>query len=78
MCLHAFRAEIEALEREQEEVLKDLRLIESRSNQNKDDKNCEDLGDLGREKRKSFLTVNVSIENLSWSLRSTFYCKKAQ
>lgn len=44
------RSEIEKLDGEQEEVLKDLRLIESRSNQNKDDKNCEGLGDLGREK----------------------------
>jgi len=42
--------EIDKLEKEQEEVLKDLRLIESRSNSNKDDKNCENLGDLGREK----------------------------
>jgi hypothetical protein len=47
------RAEIAVLEREQEEILKNMRLIESRSNQNKDDKNCESLGDLGREKGKA-------------------------
>ena len=51
VCVFVIRSEVGNLESEQEEVLKDLRLIESRSNQNKDDKNCEDLGDLGREKR---------------------------
>ncbi|ELU09042.1 hypothetical protein CAPTEDRAFT_158042 [Capitella teleta] len=44
------RSEIEVLEGEQEEILKNMRLIESRSNQNKDDRNCESLGDLGRKK----------------------------
>lgn len=51
LCTCEIRAEITKLEAEQEEVLKDLRLIESRSNQNKDDRNCEGLGELGREKR---------------------------
>ena len=48
-----FRREVEKLELEREEVLKDLRLIESRNNQNKDEKHIEGLGDLGREKSKS-------------------------
>lgn len=56
-----FRAEVSVLETEQEEILKNLRLIESRSNQNKDDKNCEFLGDLGREKGK------VSLDTVSSS-----------
>lgn len=44
------RAEMDKLEKERDEISKDLRLIESRSNQTKDDKHCEDLGDLGRAK----------------------------
>ena len=42
-----FRNELENLEGEREEVLKDLRLIESRSNQVKDERNIEGLTDLG-------------------------------
>ena len=44
------RREIRQLEGEREEMLKNLRLIESRSNQAKDEVNIENLGDLGREK----------------------------
>ena len=41
------------LEREQEEILKDLRLIESRSNQNKNEQNTDELGKLA-ELKSSF------------------------
>jgi len=44
------KREIRQQEKEREELLKDLRLIESRSNQNKDEFNIENLGELGREK----------------------------
>ena len=46
------RSEIDKLEEERESVLKDLRLIESRSNEVKDDKNIDKLGDLGKDKCK--------------------------
>ncbi|KAK2148881.1 hypothetical protein LSH36_477g01000 [Paralvinella palmiformis] len=46
------RAEIAALQAEQEEILKNMRLIESQSNQEKDNKNCENLGELGRTKQE--------------------------
>jgi hypothetical protein len=43
---------MEKLEREREELEKDLRLIESSSNQTKNEKLCENLNQLGRKKRK--------------------------
>lgn len=50
ICL-SIRAEIDKLEKEREELDKDLRLIESSSNQSKNDKLCENLNQLGRKKR---------------------------
>ena len=47
------RSQIEKLEAEQDELKKDLKLIESSSNQAKNDKACENLGELGRKKRMS-------------------------
>lgn len=35
-------------------MCKDLRLIEGQGNSKRDEKNIEDLGELGREKRKYF------------------------
>ena len=46
------RDEIQRLESEQKETMTELRLIESRSNQGRDDKVTEDLGELGRKKCK--------------------------
>ena len=43
------------LQSEREEVLKELRLIESATNQNKDERFVEGLGELGRQKSKSKL-----------------------
>jgi len=48
-----YRSQIEKLEAEQEELRKDLKLIESSSNQARNDKACESLGELGRKKRTS-------------------------
>ena len=47
-----YRSEVDRLEQEQKEIMTELRLIESRSNQGKDDKVTEDLGELGRKKCK--------------------------
>ena len=47
------RAEIERLDKEHDEIDKDLKLIESRSNATKDERQCESLGELGRQKRKN-------------------------
>ena len=47
-----FRAEVAQLKREKKEVETDLRLIDSLSNQNRDDRNIGELGDLGSEKCK--------------------------
>ena len=41
-----FRSEVKILEGEKQEILKDLRLAESDSNQNKDAKNTDTLTDL--------------------------------
>lgn len=45
------RSQIKKLEAEQEELQKDLKLIESSSNQARNEKACESLGELGRKKR---------------------------
>jgi hypothetical protein len=50
------RSEIEKLEREREELEKDLKLIESNSNQSRNEKLCENLSQLGRKKRKYYLS----------------------
>lgn len=42
---------MEKLEAEQQELKKDMKLIESSSNQARNDKACENLGELGRKKR---------------------------
>jgi len=47
------RSQIEKLESEKEELQKDLKLIESSSNQARNEKACENLGELGRRKRRS-------------------------
>jgi len=57
------RSEIDKLEEERESVLKDLRLIESRSNEIKDEKNVDKLGGLGRDKCKDIYSNN----KLTWS-----------
>ena len=57
-CNVSVRAEIAALQAEQEEILKNMRLIESQANQEKDNKNCENLGELGRTKRENLLSYS--------------------
>ena len=57
------RSEIDKLEEERESVLKDLRLIESRSNEIKDEKNVDKLGGLGKDKCKNIYSNN----RLTWS-----------
>ncbi len=47
------------MEKERDEIHKDLRLIESRNNQSKDDKTCEDLGELGRKKCKYIILHDI-------------------
>ena len=47
------RAEIKTLERQREETLKDLRLIEGRGNKSRDEKCTEKLGEMGRTKSTS-------------------------
>ena len=44
---------------EQDGILKDLRLIESRSNQTKDDCNVDKLGSLGSQKGFKKLTISL-------------------
>jgi len=51
--MYLYRSQIEKLEGEQSELKKDLKLIESTSNQAKNEKACENLGELGRKKRTS-------------------------
>lgn len=46
--LFIFRYEITKLEKDQEEVKKNLKLIESRSNQSRDEHLTEELEELGR------------------------------
>ena len=55
------RSHIEKLEAEQGELTRDLKLIESNSNQARNEKACESLGELGRKKRmsSSFLSCTV-------------------
>jgi len=48
------RSQIKKLETEQDELQKDLKLIESNSNQARNEKACESLGELGRKKRTTF------------------------
>ena len=50
IAIRFYRVEIESLERERQVRLQDLRVIESRSNQVKDELNIEGLEDLGKEK----------------------------
>ena len=49
-----YRSQIEKLETEKERLEQDLRLIESSSNQARNDKACESLGELGRKKRMPY------------------------
>ena len=51
--MYGYRNELDNLELEKEEVLRDLRLIESRTNQTKDEYTIEGLSTLGNTKRKS-------------------------
>ena len=51
--LYNYRNELDNLELEKEEVLRDLRLIESRTNQTKDEYTIEGLSNLGTTKCKS-------------------------
>ena len=65
-CAHVVlldcRKEITVLEREQEEILKDLRLIESRSNQNKNEQNTDELGKLA-ELKSSFALYLIALKS---------------
>ena len=61
VCLDC-RKEITVLEREQEEILKDLRLIESRSNQNKNEQNTDELGKLA-ELKSSFALYLIALKS---------------
>ena len=58
--LYGYRNEWDNLELEKEEVLRDLRLIESRTNQTKDEYTIEGLSTLGNTKCKSYHGI------LSW------------
>lgn len=51
--MYGYRNELDNLELEKEEVLRDLRLIESRTNQTKDEYTIEGLSTLGNTKCKS-------------------------
>jgi len=55
------RSQIKKLESEQEELQKDLKLIESSSNQARNEKACESLGELGRKKRTYPTLFDVSV-----------------
>ena len=61
LCFYA-RSEIEMLEQDKEEILKDLRLIESESNKGRNERTIEDLGELGRQKGRIFLRRNIKLK----------------
>jgi len=54
--MYFYRSQIEKLEAEKQELTKDLKIIESSSNQARNEKAYENLGELGRRKRRSCLS----------------------
>ena len=64
------RATIKQLEDERREILKDMRLVDSMSNKNKDERNTDDLTNLGQEKSK------LSFTNYNYNWGHKYMCLK--